>query len=62
VALNIKDEQTDRLARELAELTGESITVATRRAIEDRLRSVRVSLTSWPGDEPDGCWMIVHPT
>ena len=41
MALNIKDAETDRLARELAALTDESITVAIRHAIEDRLRSVR---------------------
>lgn len=41
MALNIKDPDTDRLARELAELTGESITVALRHAIEDRLRVER---------------------
>src|SRR5207249_10051344 len=41
VALNIKDEETDRLARELAAATGESITVAARRAIEERLARVR---------------------
>jgi antitoxin VapB len=33
VALNIKDAETDRLARELAAETGESITEAVRRAI-----------------------------
>ena len=37
MALNIKDPDTDRLARELAAATGESITVATRQAIEERL-------------------------
>ena len=41
MALNIKDPQTDRLARELAQATGESITVATRQAIEERLARVR---------------------
>lgn len=41
MALNIKDPQTDRLVRELAELTGESITVATRIAVEERLNSLR---------------------
>jgi len=41
MALNIKDPQTDRLARELAQETGESITVATRQAIEERLARVR---------------------
>ncbi|MDQ2699720.1 MAG: type II toxin-antitoxin system VapB family antitoxin [Actinomycetota bacterium] len=37
MALSIKDPTTDRLARELAELTGESITVAVRAALKDRL-------------------------
>lgn len=41
MALNIKDSETDRLARELAELTGESITEATRQALIERLRAVR---------------------
>ena len=36
--LTIKDPETERLARTLAERTGESITVATRRALEERLR------------------------
>jgi antitoxin VapB len=38
MALSIKDRETERLARALAERTGESITVATRRALEERLR------------------------
>ena len=41
MALNIKDPETDRLARELAAETGESITVAARRAIEERLVRIR---------------------
>jgi antitoxin VapB len=41
VALNIKDPATDRLARELARVTGESITVAARVALEERLARVR---------------------
>lgn len=41
MALNIKDPETDRLARELAAATGESITVAARRAIEERLERVQ---------------------
>jgi antitoxin VapB len=40
VALSIKDPETERLARTLAKLTGETITSATRRAIEERLRRV----------------------
>jgi antitoxin VapB len=38
MALSIKDPETERLARALSELTGENITTATRRAIEERLR------------------------
>ena len=51
VALNIKDEQTDRLARELAAATGESITVAARRAIEERLARVRARNRAAPAAE-----------
>jgi antitoxin VapB len=40
VALSIKDPQTEALARRLARRTGESLTVATRRALEERLRRV----------------------
>lgn len=40
MALSIKDPQTERLARNLAQQTGETITVATRRALEERLRRV----------------------
>lgn len=40
MALSIKDPETERLARALAERTGENITTATRRALEDRLRRV----------------------
>lgn len=38
MALNIKDPETDRLARDLAALTGEKITQAVKTAIEDRLQ------------------------
>lgn len=40
MALSIKDPETERLARSLALLTGENITTATKRAIEERLRRV----------------------
>ena len=40
MALSIKDTETERLARSLAKLTGENITTATKRAIEERLRRV----------------------
>ncbi|KQU78962.1 antitoxin, partial [Ensifer sp. Root31] len=38
MALSIKDLETERLAKALAEKTGETITMATRRALEERLR------------------------
>ncbi len=48
MTLNIKDEETDRLARELAAATGESITVAARRAFEERLARVRARHAAQP--------------
>ncbi len=41
MALNIKDPETDRLARDLADLTGESITDAVKSAIKERLAHER---------------------
>ncbi|MGE0665232.1 MAG: type II toxin-antitoxin system VapB family antitoxin [Sphingomonadales bacterium] len=41
MAVNIKDPDTDRLVRELADLTGESITTAIKVAVEDRIRLER---------------------
>ena len=38
--LSIKDPETERLARELAKRTGETLTVATRRALEERLSRI----------------------
>lgn len=40
MALSIKDPETERLARALAQKTGETLTVATRRALETRLRQL----------------------
>jgi antitoxin VapB len=37
MALNIKDPEADRLARELAALTGESITAAVTSALRERI-------------------------
>jgi len=39
--LSIKDEETQRLARELAERTGETITFAVTTAIRERLDRIR---------------------
>jgi antitoxin VapB len=41
MALNIKDPATERSVRELAAETGEGITTAVRKAVEDRLLRVR---------------------
>ncbi len=41
MALNIKDERADRLARELAAETGESITAAVTVAVRERLERLR---------------------
>lgn len=37
MAISIKDPETDRLARALAAVTGESLTEAIRRALHERL-------------------------
>ncbi|MFC7399503.1 type II toxin-antitoxin system VapB family antitoxin [Chelatococcus sp. GCM10030263] len=41
MALNIKSAETERLAREVATLTGETITEAVRKALELRLEQAR---------------------
>ncbi len=39
--LNIKDAATEKSVRELAAITGETVTTAVRRAAEERLQRVR---------------------
>jgi antitoxin VapB len=41
MSLNIKDEKTHRMARQLAKLTGESMTAAVGKAVRERLERVR---------------------
>ena len=41
MALNIKNPETHRLARELAEITGESVSGAVALAIQERLERLR---------------------
>jgi antitoxin VapB len=43
MSLNIKDEETHRLAQELARLTGESQTAAVKHAIQERLDRLHAS-------------------
>lgn len=42
MALSLKDPETDRLAREVARLTGESLTEAVRDALAERLERERL--------------------
>lgn len=41
MSLNIKNEETHRLAKELADLTGESISEAVAEAVKERLTRVK---------------------
>lgn len=41
MSLNIKNEKTHRLIKQLARLTGETMTVAVQRAVEERLEKIR---------------------
>jgi antitoxin VapB len=41
MGLNIKNEETHRLAAELAKLTGESLTAAVTQAVRERLDRIR---------------------
>jgi antitoxin VapB len=41
LSLNIKNDETHRLARQLADLTGESLTTAVTEAVRERLDRVR---------------------
>lgn len=41
MALNIKDDEVDRLARQLSKRTGETITDAVRMALRERLARLR---------------------
>jgi hypothetical protein len=41
MGLNIKNEETQRLVRELAMLTGENMTTAVTQAVRERLERVR---------------------
>jgi antitoxin VapB len=43
MAINIKNEETQKLAKELAKLTGESMTSAVTEAVRERLDRVRTA-------------------
>jgi antitoxin VapB len=42
MALSLKDPETDRLAREVARLTGETLTQAVRKSLAERLERERL--------------------
>lgn len=42
MALSLKDRETDRLAREVASLTGETLTEAIRKSLAERLERERL--------------------
>ena len=42
MAINIKKDETQKLAKELAKLTGESMTTAVTEAVRERLERVKV--------------------
>ena len=48
MALSIKNPEADRLARELADLTGEGLTEAVIKALEERLRRERGTVYAVP--------------
>jgi len=49
MALSFKDPETDRLARQVASLTGESLTQAVRTSLAERLRIEKIRR----GEGPD---------
>ena len=51
--LNIKDAETTRLARELAEMTGETQTEAVRKALRERLEREKAERASRDARTPD---------
>jgi antitoxin VapB len=51
MALSIKDEETDRLARQVAQLNGETVTMAVKVALKERLerqkQNPKAGLAEW---------------
>ena len=55
--LNIKDPETERLVRELAAETGETVTTVVREAVRERLARRRSTIK----DAPDVDWAMIRP-
>jgi antitoxin VapB len=51
MALSLKDKETDSLAREVASLTGETLTEAVRGALRERLRQEQLKRGQPPWDQ-----------
>lgn len=58
MALNIKDEQTDQLAREVAKQAGETITEAIRVSLQERLQ--RLSGKQHASTRKEKLYEILH--
>lgn len=51
MALSLKDAETDSLARQVARLTGETLTEAVRNSLRERLRHEQLKRGEKPWDE-----------
>lgn len=51
MALSLKDKETDSLARQVARLTGETLTEAVRTALRERLRHEQLKRGKRPWDD-----------
>lgn len=51
MALSLKDPETDSLARQVAQLTGETLTEAVRGALRERLRHEQLKRGERPWDD-----------
>ena len=60
MALTIRNSKAERLARKLAKQTGESVTEAIRRAVEDRLRRVKGRRVDRSSDMPTDRFPILR--
>jgi antitoxin VapB len=51
MALSLKDKETDSLARQVASLTGETLTEAVRTSLRERLRHEQLKRGARPWDD-----------
>ena len=61
MSLNIKNEETCRLAGELARLTGETMTGAITVALRQRLERERRERSAWSGSGAPSCCATGRP-